>query len=249
MLLLSRGGAVLDFGDELGLDLFPDHAGAQGEAGLPVMQWTPSNHTPAPVEQAAAQTKHTPASETEFGPYHPYQPPPRDLRGPATSGPRVVPDANVPPAPPDPDTLPGFTAGRLLVPPVDGAHLNVVTEDRDPKSLLNAYRQLIALHHGNLALREGTQTMLDHDAQGVLVWIRRAPAGSRAPAVLVAVNTTQTSVTVSLDRDLNQLHLRTGPMRALFTWSAQPLTGETSGSLVLPPHAVFAGEVRTAGQR
>ncbi len=246
ILLASRGAALFNFGDEIGLDLFPETTAPKASNPLPVMQWTPSNHTPAPAEKA--DTAPGPGSETEFGAYHPYRPPPRDLRGATTPTAHVAPDANIPVAPPNPDSLPGFTAGTLPSPPVNGAKLNVIIEDRDPKSLLNAYRQLIGLHQDNATLRNGTQYVLNRDAEEALVWIRRAPAGSRTVAnVVVAANLSDRPLTLALDADIESLGMRPGPLRPLFTSSAEPLTGENSAHLTLPPHAVFLGEIFHAG--
>ena len=244
VLLASRGAALFDFGDEIGLNLYP--ASAADASPLPVMQWTPSNHTSAPAEKTEAAP--VPGSVTEFGAYHPYRPPPRDLRGSTAPSAHVTEDANVAEALPDPDTLPGFTAGTLPVPPVDGGKLNVTTEDRDPRSLLNAYRQLIGLHQDNATLRNGTQYVLNRDAEGALVWIRRAPAGSRTVAnVVVAANVSDKPVTLALDADIESLGMRPGALRPLFTFSPEPLTGETTAHLTLPPHAVLLGEIFHAG--
>lgn len=243
LLLGSRGTALMDFGDEIGLDAF---APMSSGGGLPVMQWTPRNVQ----EAAAAPVERKPPAgsgqgETAFGAYHPYiHPPPPTLTGTAPASPRVTVDGDIPAALPDPNGLPGFTTGTLPNRPVDGEQINVVTEDRDPGSLLNVYRQLIALHHGNATLRNGTQIVLNRDAQDAVVWVRRAPAGSRtAASVVVAVNLGDQPVTLALDSDLATAGVNSGVLRALFTWAKQPMTGETTGALRLPPHAVFLGEL------
>lgn len=248
LLLGSRGAVILDAGAEIGLDLYP--AGGHGGADeAPVMQWTPSNRTSAPVEHSAAAAKPAlPGTVTEFGAYHPYVPPPRGIGGPPPSSLHVVPDMNVPAALPDPDSLPGFTSGTLAAKPVDGAKLNVTTEDRDPKSLLNMYRELIGLHHGNAALRNGTQVVLNHDADGVVLWVRRAPAGSRTVAdVVIAANVSERPVSLVIDGDLQSLGIRPGALRMLFGSAPEAETGESTHDLRLPPHGVFVGEVYRAG--
>lgn len=243
VLLASRGAALIDFGTEIGLDLYPNSPATT----QPVMQWTPSNHTAAPAEHPETTTP-APGSETEFGAYHPYRPPPRDLRGPNTPAAHVIPDGNIPAALPDPDTLPGFTAGTLPLPPIDGSTLNVTTEDRNPKSLLNAYRTLIGLHHDNPTLRNGSQFVLNRDSEGALVWLRRAPAGSRTAAnVLAAANLSDHPVTLTLDADIDALGMRGGALRPLLAYASEPLTGETTAHLTLPPHAVLLGEIYHAG--
>lgn len=249
LLFLSRGTALFDFGDEIGLRTVDSKTASNGGTP-PVMQWTPMNvqQAPAaPIERAAPEPAKP--GETPFGAYHPYiHPPPRNLTGAAPAGPRVTVDGNLPAALPDPNTLPGFTMGPLPNPPVEGEAINVATEDRDPRSLLNAYRQLIALHHGDATLRDGAQTVLNRDAQNAVVLLRRAPGGSRTAAdVVVAVNLGGEPVVLSLDGDLAGLGVRSGALRSLFFWSREPLTGETTGALRLPPFGVYVGEVVRAG--
>jgi glycosidase len=249
LLLGSRGAVILDFGTEIGLNTFPapdKTTGTKEAKALPLMQWTPSNHTPAPTEDASAKPSASPAagSVTEFGAYHPYRPPPRSLTGAVPAPVRVVADPNIPSALPAADTLPGFTAGTLPMDPQSGATINVITQDRDPRSLLNLYRQLIALHHDNGALHNGAQTVLNHDAENTLVWVRRIPLGARTAAnVVAAANMGEQPVTLALDGDLAPLGIRPGVLRPIFTSAATALTGETTGRLLLPPHAVFFGEI------
>ena len=242
VLLASHGAAFFDFGDEIGLDTLTavetDHGGV-----LPVMQWTPANiqqAAPAPIQRAAPGS-----GQPEYGPYVPYvRPPAVRLTGPPPALPHATVDGNIPPPLPAPDTLPGFTTGKLPLLPIEGGAINVATEDRDPNSVLSAYRALIALHHGNATVRNGAQTVLNRDAQSAVVWVRRAPAGSRTVGnVIVAANLGTQPITLSLDSDLAHLGLHSGPLRALFAFAPRPLTGENTGALQLPPHAVFIGEV------
>ncbi len=244
LLLGSRGAVILDFGEEIGLNLYPADTASATQA---LMQWTPSNHTQAAAEQPE-QSQGRVAGETQFGAYHPYQPPPRGLAGSAPAPVRVAPDLNVPETLPDADALPGFTAATVPPSPANAARLNVTTEDRDPRSLLNAYRQLIAEHHGNPTLRNGTQYVLNRDAEGALVWVRRAPAGSRTAANVVAVaNLSDRPVTLSLDSDLESQGMRAGALRTLFSSVPGATTGETTERLALPPHAAFLGEIFHSG--
>ena len=249
-LLGSRGAVLLDFGEEIGLDLYPPMS--SGVSALPVMQWTPTNvqqPAPAPIERVRPNA--TRPGETEFGAYRPYvRPPPSGLVGAAPASPPVSVDGNIPPTLPDPDTLPGFTSGKLPGIPISGSKLNVAVEDREPGSLLNAYRQLIALHHGRATLRNGEETLLNRDAEKAVVWVRRAPAGSRTdPDILGAVNLGDKPITLSLDGDLAAAGLRTGRVRPLFVSAPQTLTGETTGALRLPPHSALLGEIAGVAAR
>ncbi len=54
----------------------------------------------------------------------------------------------------------------------DWATVNVAAQDKDPDSLLTAYRDLIRLRTANAALREGATTVLDGGAEPVIGWLR-----------------------------------------------------------------------------
>jgi hypothetical protein len=182
MLLASRSAVILEYGQELGL------ATVAGQA--PPMQWTPSNVTPKPPpppEPRPATTPTTPAPA--YGSFRPYVPPPRKDLLPPPKVPVIVVSDDPQPAVIDPSSLPGFTAGTINASLIasQGTTANVAVEQADPRSLLNFYRQLIQLHHDNAAVRNGAQTVLNHDAEDALVWMRKAPPGSKSPASVVVV--------------------------------------------------------------
>jgi hypothetical protein len=189
MLLASRSAVLLEYGQELGLD--------SAGKGLPLMQWTPTNLTrkpPPPVE--AAQPAPSPnAGYATFLPY--IKPLPKNLFPPPVMP--VVEETDQP-TPADVAALPGFTAGNFnaaLAAP-NGATANVVAETYEPGSLLNLYKQLIRLHHGNATVRSGAQMVLNRDDLGALVWVRRAPASSRtSTTVVVACNLSDKPVVLS----------------------------------------------------
>jgi hypothetical protein len=232
MLLASRGAVMLDYGEELGLI-------APSDDIAPLMQWTPTNITPKPVPPTDPATTVT-APPTESAPkysgFTAFIPPlPRDLFPPPKM-PEIVVSDNPQPRYVDPNSLPGFTSGELnpALVATNAATENVAMENDDTDSLLNFYRHLIQLHHGNAALRNGVETTLDHDAEDALVWVRHAPAGSlNAPAVVVVCNLSAKPFTL----DLVPLHLRSGTVRALLGASA------THG-IEVAAGAVFVGEVR-----
>jgi alpha-glucosidase len=180
MLLASRSAVLLEYGQELGLEM------ARIEA--PLMQWTPTNltRTPPPPVVAAQPAASPNAGYATFQPY--VKPLPRNLFPPPMMP--VVEEGDQP-TPVDVAALPGFTAGNFnaaLAAP-NGATANVVTETYEPGSLLNLYKQLIRLHHDNATVRSGAQTVLNRDDLGTLVWVRRAPANSRtSTTVVVACN-------------------------------------------------------------
>ena len=186
MLLASRSAVLLEYGQELGLEM------AGREAAL--MQWTPTNLTrkpPPKVEPPAPKPEKKPAYEG-FQPF--VRPLPRDFFAPPVM-PVVVESFEPPPV--DVAALPGFTAGDFdaSLAAANGATANVALETEDAGSLLNLYKQLIELHHDNATVRSGSQMVLDRDAEDALVWVRRAPASSRtSTTVVVGCNLSGTTV-------------------------------------------------------
>jgi hypothetical protein len=181
MLLASRAAVLIDYGQELG---------SEAEGGRdPLMQWTPTNLTQKQVAQDQASKPATPS--TTYQTFDAYIQPLRKDFFPPPKMPVVTESDDAVPAVVDPNTLPGFTAGTLdasLLSP-NGATANVANEQASSRSLWNLYRQLIQLHHENATVRNGSQTMLDFDAAGAIVWERHAPASSRTSVnVVVACN-------------------------------------------------------------
>ena len=131
----------------------------------------------------------------------------------------------------------GFTAAGvkpwLPVSP-DYITVNVETEEKDPDSLLAWYRSLIRLKKTNLALAEGSETMLDSRDPDVLAWVRTALG---APRVVVAVNFSAQPKTARLtvaeaSRSFRRLLKTPGTMES------------TSVSEVrLKPYGVYIGEI------
>jgi glycosidase len=111
-------------------------------------------------------------------------------------------------------------------------------------SLLNWYRQLISLGHSNRTISSGSITVLNHDDQNVLAWVRRpqSPSASNPPIIVVA-NLSAQPVTLSLKDDVQKLHLRGSFLRTVLrtdtAMGAMHLDGMT-----LQPYQVFIGELR-----
>jgi alpha-glucosidase len=138
----------------------------------------------------------------------------------------------------DPDTLPGFTTDTLPgTLNADAATVNVAVEDTDPHSLLNFYRKLIQLHHGNASLHNGAETVLDHDDLNALLWVRRPPPGAATATTVVAVcNLSEKPLDISLG---DELKLRGGAFRTLAG------DANVSGDRIsVPAGAVWLGEWR-----
>jgi alpha-glucosidase len=234
LLLASRVAVMIDYGEEIGLNAGPDSP----------MQWTPKNVTPpppVPIERQATATitdgpippkpKPQPKPQSNvYGPYVPYVPP-------AKVKPPGTPDTDMP-GKIDPDTLPGFTTGTLPgTLNADAATVNVAVEDTDQHSLLNFYRKLIQLHHGNASLHNGAETVLDHDDLNALLWVRRPPPSAATATTVVAVcNLSEKPLDISLG---DELKLRGGAFRTLA--GDANVSGDRISVL---PGAVWLGEWR-----
>lgn len=228
-LLASPGAASFQWAQELGLQRPP------GDVVKMVMQWTPTNITPPKPEPApeAGGANQSPPDPNVYGAYKPY------VR------PKSAPNPLPPDARPDPNSLPGFSSVKSFADPSpNAATANVAVENADPNSLLNFYRRIIQLHHGNASLRSSRMHVLDHDNEDALVWLSRAPAHANTVAtVIVACNLSHRPLSLSLDSDLARLHIRSGTLRPLLaSWSATPIIQRTE-HIVLPPYSVYIGEL------
>jgi alpha-glucosidase len=231
LFLSSRGAVGLTYGQEIGL----------ANSSTPsIMRWTPSNVT-KPEVAAAPKPK-----EEVYGAYHPYVPPaPSSMIGRQPHLPSVALNTESAPPPVDPNTLAGFST-RDLPPATNPANatINVATQDPDPESLLNFYRRVLELHSSNATLRSGSVSFLNHDSEGALVWLRRAPAGARTVAsVVVACNLTDHPIQISLDADLAHLHMAGGTLRPLLTSQHVDHFAQSTGYLRLSPHSIYVGEL------
>ncbi len=225
MTLASRSAVLLEYGQELGL------VTAAGRS--PLMQWTPTNLTRKPPPKPAPP-RLLPAPPPGYATFLPYVPPlPRDLFPPPPM-PEVV--ENDQPPPVDPALLPGFTKGNFdpALEAPNGATANVALESGQDGSLLNLYRQLIALHHDNATLRDGAEEILDFDALDALVWVRTAPPGSRTSSTVVAACNLSGSPLV-LGRDLGALKIKS--LRS----ALQP---EPADLMKIASGAVMLGQIR-----
>lgn len=96
-------------------------------------------------------------------------------------------------------TSAGFSTNPKTWLPVapDYKQVNVEAESQDPGSMLNWYKQLIALRRTNPALRSGSMKMLETSNQNVLAWSRTA---HNAKSVVVVCNFTAEPQVVSLQK-------------------------------------------------
>jgi alpha-glucosidase len=202
------------------------------------MSWTPSNMT-RPHKDVTEKPK-----EEVYGAYRPYVPPaPNSVVGPRPQLPNVALNTEAAPPPVDPDTLPGFSTQSASA-VHEGKTVNVAIEDERPDSLLNFYRRVLELHSGNATLRTGSVSFLNHDNEGALVWLRRAPAGARTVAsVIVVCNTTDHPIDISLATDLAHLHIKSGYVRPLLTSRHTDHIAQSIENVRVSANSVYIGEL------
>ncbi|HZM09953.1 MAG TPA: alpha-glucosidase [Candidatus Limnocylindrales bacterium] len=131
----------------------------------------------------------------------------------------------------------GFTTGIPWLPvPMTYETHNVESEKKDPNSILNFYKKLLALRHSNPALLDGDYVALNQDDANVYSYLRRY----KGQAVLVVLNMSETPKNVSFD--LSKQGFSNGEARTLLSTinggAAQKLS-----RISLPPYTVYIGEV------
>jgi len=161
---------------------------------------------------------------------------PEPLPAPVKPTPALPTDAYVPYHPPAKPA-----AAKPALPP-DPA--TAAGQDLDPHSVLNFYRQLIQLHHGNTAIRDGDQTFLDYDSLDALIWVRTPPAPSlHNPPVIILCNLSDKPLIVDLKPALARLHLRGSFLKTIFR-SDDALGSMDVSPVHVPPYGVFIGELK-----
>jgi alpha-glucosidase len=112
----------------------------------------------------------------------------------------------------------------------------------DPLTIF--YAKLATLHHTNAALRTGSKTVLDFDAQNILAWIARpASPTPQNPPVVVLVNLSAQPVELSLADAMKKLNLHGFFLRKLLR-SDDAMGAEDIAAVKLAPYSVFIGELR-----
>ncbi len=124
--------------------------------------------------------------------------------------------------------------------PADYKTLNVETEAANPASLLNWYKQLLALRRTNAALHNGGIVMLNQEDTDVLAYVRTAPGGAKP--VVVAMNMSGQPKTVSLDPTRAGV---TGTSVHTLATSTPSLESVTNlRSVILPAYSAWVGSVQ-----
>ena len=190
-LLLSRPGALLYFGQEIGMG----QGSSVGKAPLRAAD-------PAPMQWGSS------ATESKIG---------------------------------------GFTSGTPWVAPgPNAATANVGVEEADRESVLNWYRQMSVLHHGNAAVRNGSMQMLLTGNPDLVAWLRK-PAGEASAPVLVVLNVSAHAIVAALGGELARSGVRGTVMRTLARSDGRAAEGmSTVNGIALAPYAVFVGEIRSS---
>jgi alpha-glucosidase len=134
----------------------------------------------------------------------------------------------------------GFSTNPKTWLPVPASYTttNVKAELADPQSVLNWYRQLIALRRSNPALHDGRMAFLDQGNASVLSFARVDDAGR---AVLIALNMTGGTQTVSLDPA--EAGARGTRVTTLMTSEDALWPARTAQAIELPPFACWVASV------
>jgi alpha-glucosidase len=133
------------------------------------------------------------------------------------------------------DTNAGFStkAPWLPVPPTYKTY-NVATEGKDPNSILNLYKKLLALRHTNEALLDGSYTALNQSDANVMSYLR----SYKGKAVLVALN--MSSSPQKLAVNLADQGFAATSLKSLI---ATPQSSAKGNQVSLEPFGVFIAEV------
>ncbi len=131
----------------------------------------------------------------------------------------------------------GFTTGIPWLPiPTSYRTHNVATEQKDQGSILNFYRQVIALRKTNQALLDGDWVPLNENDENVLAYLRRY----KNEAVLVVLNMSANPQKESFD--LSQQGFWQNEARTLLSTDGGAAS-EKLKAITLKPYAVYIGEV------
>jgi alpha-glucosidase len=130
----------------------------------------------------------------------------------------------------------GFTRGTPWLPvPASSSTVNVASEMKDPESILQTYRRLLALRHENRALLDGDYVALNESDTNVLSYLRRY----KNEAVIVVLNMSGQAQQVSFDLAAQGFSAKT----ASTLLSTSGAKGGTLSALSLEPFSVYIGSV------
>jgi alpha-glucosidase len=132
----------------------------------------------------------------------------------------------------------GFTTGTPWLPiPPSYTLYNVQTEVADDDSMLNWYKQIIALHKTNPVVRSGKNIMLNTGDTKVLAWARQMEG---QPTVVVACNFTAEPQKFSFDLSGTGVTGKQAKTLMKTPGSSDPTSLD---AVELPPYGVYIGQV------
>ena len=132
----------------------------------------------------------------------------------------------------------GFSAAKPWLPVPDSYKThNVATETKDPDSVLNFYKQVLALRHKNDALTQGAYVAMNEADANVLAYLRKY----EGKAVLVVLNMSATAQESKLDLAVQGLSNET--VRELVSTASKAQKGNAPLKVSLQPFGVYMAEV------
>jgi alpha-glucosidase len=132
----------------------------------------------------------------------------------------------------------GFSQTKPWLPvPASSKTHNVASELKEPDSILNFYRRVLALRHQDAALRDGEYVALNESDPNVLSYLRRY----KDEAVLVVLNMSSSPQKVSFD--LQAQGLTASKAATMLTTGNDKGTSVSLQSIALDPFAVYMGKV------
>jgi len=134
----------------------------------------------------------------------------------------------------------GFTTGTPWNSvPATYSTYNVADELKDPNSILNWYKGLLALRHTNSALLDGDYIALNENDPNVLSYLRK----SRNGAAIVVINMSAAPQKITFD--LSARGLSPDSAKTLLTTQASLKENRSVQQLALEPFAVYIAEVKS----
>jgi alpha-glucosidase len=115
---------------------------------------------------------------------------------------------------------------------------NVAEELKDPNSILNWYKQLLALRRSNPALLDGDYVALNEKDPNVLSYLRK----TKTDAVIIVINMSATPQTVNFT--LSQQRLSAQSAKTLLTTQPSLQNNSSVAQLSLEPFAVYIAALR-----
>jgi alpha-glucosidase len=112
----------------------------------------------------------------------------------------------------------------------------VETEKKDPNSILNYYQKLLALRHGDKALRDGIYKALNEDSANVLSYMR----SYKGETVVVVLNMSGSTQKVQLD--LAASGVKGTKAKTLLSSFEAPAQEDTE-AISLEPFGAWIGEI------